>query len=295
MKHIACYYCSSPHTDLYLLVDHTYSLYICETCSLVFTHPRHTSTAISHTNDLLYDSNDEQTSRLAIYDKEYGRAKKHIKEIQNYVSPGKLLDVGCSYGICVKVASDMGFLASGIEPAKGAAIYAKKILHVPVFQGTLEKAHFKKNSFDVVTLYDVLEHIPTIKPFLQEVRKILKPDGILVVQSPNIQSFAAEILKTHWNWLLIPHHLWHFTPASLSYVLTHEGFSVIETKTEDNVFDFSSNYKSTIHIPFFSSGIPFKVLRKGIATIAYIVILLGTHIWSPLGRGGIVRMYAKKS
>lgn len=295
MKHISCHYCSSSHTKMYLPVDGVYALYICTACSLVFTHPRPRLAAIGHVNDQKYDSDDEKESRLAMYEKEYTRAKNHVLEIQKYVVSGTLLDIGCSYGICVKAANDLGFDASGIEPARHAAAYAKKVLHVHVFQTTIQKAHIKSNSFDVITLYDVLEHIPDIKSFLKEIRRILKPNGLLVVQSPNIESFAARILKTRWNWLLIPHHLWHFTPTSLLRVLINEKFTVIDTLTEDNVFDFSSNYKSTIALPIFSSGIIFKIIRKLIAMSAFLIIRVGTHVWAPLGKGGIIRMYARKN
>ena len=73
-----------------------------------------------------YNSTEEQESRLAIYNKEYQRAKLHILELQKFKTSGKFLDVGCSYGIGVKAAKDAGFDAYGIEPTQHAAKYAKK-------------------------------------------------------------------------------------------------------------------------------------------------------------------------
>ena len=216
-------------------------------------------------------------------------------ELQKFKTSGKFLDVGCSYGIGVKAAQDAGYDAYGIEPTKHAAIYAKKHLHERIIQSTLEKAKLRSDSFDIVTLYDVLEHIPNIKGFLKEIHRILKPGGLLAVQSPNIESFAARTLKTNWNWLLVPNHLWHFSSQSLSNVLKNSGFSVVLTTTEDNIYDFASNLKSNIHFPLLSSGVVFKGLRQILYICTYGFIALGTVMWHRIGKGGSLRIYSQKT
>lgn len=260
-----------------------------------FTAPQPKASQVEDINDNKYDSKEEQESRIANYKKEYARAKQHADELKLFKESGRLVDVGCSYGIFVKAAQDEGFDASGIEPAKNAAAYAKQKFHVNVFQGTLDEAKVKENTYDIVTLYDVLEHIPNLKPFLKEIRRVLKPGGFLVVQSPNVESYAFQILKTNWNWLLVPNHLWHFSKKSLSNVLEENGFTIKKVITEDAVYDFASNFKSTLHFPIISSGITFKILRKIIYIFSYGFIFIGTRVWSKQAKGGILRVYAQKT
>ena len=258
----------------------------CQSCSLVFTYPQPLKKAVTSHNTEVFNSEKELLGRTSIFEKEYARAQKHVREVMRFKPGGKLLDIGCSYGILVKAAKDLGFDARGVEPTKRAASYAAKRLHLSVIHGTVETASFAKNSFDVITLYDVLEHIPDFKKFLKEIRRILKSDGILVIQSPNVDSFAFRLLKTRWNWLLVPQHLWHFSGRSLTHVLADAGFSVIWKTTEDNPYDFASNLKSTLSV---------RGVRYAVYLAVYGAIAAGTKIWSRMGRGGLIRVYAEKT
>lgn len=241
---------------------------------------------MSTENEKVFDSVAERTARTAIYEREYARAIQHITELKRYKQSGRLLDVGCSYGISVKAAGDMGFDAWGVEPTKKAVAYAKKQLHLKVYHGTLDNVKFPSKSFDVVSLYDVLEHVPNLRLLLREIHRMLKPGGIIAIQSPNIESLAFSILRTRWNWLLVPQHLWHFSGRSLDRVLADAGFTVIGKTTEDNPYDFASNWKSTLRI---------RGVRYGLYLAAYAGITIGTHVWSMFGKGGLLRVYAQKT
>lgn len=289
-----CCYCNAQHTRLFLFVSKNYSLYVCKKCRLVFTYPQPSIQSTVRHNNEIFDSETEKNNRVAVFDSEYARAKGHVEEIKRFKSGGRYLDIGCSYGIAVRAAGNMGFEAFGVEPTKRAAQYARKNLQLNVSHGTVTDAHFPSKYFDVISMYDVLEHIPKFTNELKEVHRILKPDGVLAIQSPNIESFAAKALMMHWNWLLVPQHLWHFSAASLTRVLTDAGFTVVWKTTEDNVYDFASNYKSTIHIPLLGTGILFKVVRQLLYIAAYMTILCGTQLWCSVGKGGLLRVYAVK-
>lgn len=283
---MSCYYCTSDDVRHYLTVNTAYSLYHCDSCGLVFTYPQPRGKQVSTENEKVFDSVAERTARTAIYEREYARAIQHITELKRYKQSGRLLDVGCSYGISVKAAGDMGFDAWGVEPTKKAVAYAKKQLHLKVYHGTLDNVKFPSKSFDVVSLYDVLEHVPNLRLLLREIHRMLKPGGIIAIQSPNIESLAFSILRTRWNWLLVPQHLWHFSGRSLDRVLADAGFTVIGKTTEDNPYDFASNWKSTLRI---------RGVRYGLYLAAYAGITIGTHVWSMFGKGGLLRVYAQKT
>ncbi|HEX7042356.1 MAG TPA: class I SAM-dependent methyltransferase, partial [Patescibacteria group bacterium] len=269
-----------------------YSLYECSDCSFIFTFPQPKET--KQINQRIYDSKEELESRIANFPIEYQRAKEHVLKFKKYKKSGRYLDVGCSYGIGLKAAKDLGFDVLGVEPTKKAAEYAKKHFNVKVIQKTLENAKIKTNSFDVVSLYDVLEHIPNPNKFLQEIRRILKPHGLLVIQSPNIESVAFTLLRTNWNWLLVPNHLWHFSKASISNILDKNGFKTKKFITSDNIYDFSSNLKSKV----FGYKVPETFIEKSFQKLVYIVsygvIYGGSKLWIHAGKGGAFQVYAEK-
>lgn len=293
MAKISCSYCGSKRIKLSTKIDGNYSIYACSRCSVLFTYPQ-PDTRWEEFNNERYDSKKDKEAYLGIYNKIYKRAKKYASYIKRYKRNGRYLDIGCSYGIYLKAAREAGYTVSGVEIAPHAARYAKKELKLDVFDGTLEKVKFKKHTFDIVTLYDVLEHVPDIQKFLKEIYRIMKPGGVLVVQSPNSRSFAFKVLGTQWNWLLVPNHLWHFSYPVLNTILLDNGFVSKYHTTWDDVYDFSTNLRTVILGPFYKVKIIQKILKRIIYPILYTSILLGTMIWSRYDKGGSLRIYAIK-
>lgn len=288
---IDCKNCYSKNVALFLSVDKTYSLYKCDNCSIVFTFPQPKAT--KQVNQKIYDSKEELESRTANFAEEYKRAKQHILNFKRYKKSGKYLDVGCSYGIGLKAAKDLGFEVLGVEPTEKAVEYAKKHFKVKVIQKTLEKAKLKSNSFDIVSLYDVLEHIPNPNKFLREIRRILKPQGLIVIQSPNIESYAFTFLTTDWNWLLVPNHLWHLSKNSTFWLLEKNEFHIKSFTTSDSIYDFSSNLKSKIFRYKTPNTFTEKVLQKLAYMLLYCTIAVGSKIWVSLEKGGSLQVYAE--
>lgn len=293
MARTLCTYCNSKKIKLSINVNKEYSIYRCGNCGVLFTYPQ-PRIDWEDINNERYNSKKDKEAYLGIYDKIYKRARAYISLIKKYKEKGKYLDVGCSYGIYLKAAREAGYAVSGVEIAPHAAKYAKKELKLDVFNGTLDQAKFKKNTFDIVTLYDVLEHVPNIHKFLKEIYRVMKPGGILVIQSPNSQSFAFRILGTKWNWLLVPNHLWHFSYPVLNKILLANGFVSEYHTTWDDVYDFSTNLRTAFTDPFSKTKIIQKVLRRISYPILYASILLGTTIWSRYDKGGSLRVYAIK-
>lgn len=287
-----CQSCHSKKVSLFLSANKFYSLYKCSDCSVVFTFPQPKATKLI--NQVVYDSKKELESRIANFPIEYQRARVHVLNFMKYKKSGKYLDVGCSYGIGLKAAHDLGFDVIGVEPTKKAANYARKHFKLEIIEKTLEKAKIKSNTFDVISLYDVLEHVPNLHKFLTEIRRILKPEGLLVIQSPNIESYAFKLLTVNWNWLLVPNHLWHFSKKSISKLLKENGFLVEKFITEDVVYDFSSNFKSKI----FHYRLPKYTLKKVFQKLTFLVlygtVYICTLFWSQFEKGGTLQIYAIK-
>ena len=149
-----------------------------------------------------------------------------LKTIRKLLPAGKLLDIGAASGIFVKVARDAGYDAYGIEPSYWMCEMAKKLYGVTVFPGIVESGKFDNEEFDIITMWDVLEHVPDPLSTLKEIRRILKPGGYLVINYPRIDDWLAKLFGRKW-WFLLSVHLFYFTPETLLKYMKHFGFQKV--------------------------------------------------------------------
>ena len=135
----------------------------------------------------------------------------------------KLLDIGCGTGDFLKKAKDNDWIVSGIEPNEKA----RKIANSKTNNSVLKTEHllkFETNSFDVITLWHVFEHLPNIEEYIQIIRKLLKDTGVLIIAVPNYKSYDAKFYKSFWAAYDPPRHLWHFSRTSISSLLEKFNF-----------------------------------------------------------------------
>lgn len=140
--------------------------------------------------------------------------------------PGKLLDVGTGDGTVLAIAQERGWQATGVEVSAEAASHARDVRGLDVRQGTLEEAGFPAEHFDAVTLFHVLEHLAFPLATLEEVRRVLKPGGLVVAQVPDAESLQARLFGARWYGWDAPRHLQHFTPRSLALAFQRAGLDV---------------------------------------------------------------------
>jgi len=154
------------------------------------------------------------------------RFRKRIKEIKRLRFAGSLLDIGCGPGFFLKLASDEGYAVSGIELSQWASEYAKKHFSLNVITGELKDAGFAPDTFDIITLWHILEHVTDPAKFLLEVNRLLKMDGLLVVEVPNIQSAAAKLAGTSWELMAPKEHFFYYNLHTISQLLQTTGFTI---------------------------------------------------------------------
>jgi 2-polyprenyl-3-methyl-5-hydroxy-6-metoxy-1,4-benzoquinol methylase len=143
-------------------------------------------------------------------------------------APGaRLLDVGAAIGLFVERARAAGWDAEGLEPSRWASGYARDILHQPVREGILDAAAVPAGSCAVVTMWEVIEHLPDPAATLGAAARALAPGGLLALSTPDAGSTVARILGQRWpGWTKIPEHLFFFDRATLRRLLETAGFRV---------------------------------------------------------------------
>lgn len=141
---------------------------------------------------------------------------------------GSLLDIGCGTGDFLQRAKKDDWQVTGIEPNAQARELAKdKVEDVFDVEHLLS---LKEQSFDVITLWHVLEHLPKLEEHLEILKRLIKSDGLLVIAVPNFKSYDAQHYKNHWAAFDVPRHLWHFSKASIQKLLGQHNFELFETK-----------------------------------------------------------------
>ena len=137
----------------------------------------------------------------------------------------KVLDIGCGRGLLLRAFQRNGCDVTGTEFSDGACRFAREVLKLPVRVGLLPDLTFPDNSFDVVVMWHVLEHVSDPRPMVAEVARILRPGGMFLVAVPDFGSPEARLTQAGWFHLDVPRHLSHHTRASLSRILGDAGLA----------------------------------------------------------------------
>jgi SAM-dependent methyltransferase len=155
-------------------------------------------------------------------------AERHLQIVQHHLGSGRLLDVGCASGLFLLQARRAGWNVTGVEPNEALCEDARKNLDAAgeVQCTTLENARLQ-NGFDAITVWDVLEHVPDPQAFLQICRTLLRPDGCLFLNVPDLDSWPARILGPRWP-LLLPEHLNYFNRGSLAFCAERAGLHPVQ-------------------------------------------------------------------
>ena len=284
-----CLACGGRDFELWVRQG-AYEIFRCRVCGLGVTSPAPSGEQLTECNRGAYGAKD----RAGVYYSRRVELKKryssYIQRIKRFRPSGALLDLGCNVGVFMNVAREKGFSVTGVELNADCAAYGSENCNLDIRRGTLIGAAFRDESFDVVTMYDVLEHVPEPGALLSETIRVLKPGGLLVVQSPNLNSIMAWLLKENWNWLTPPDHLYHFTPEALKMMLKNAGFRIVKVQTWEPARDFTDN----IYSGFPARGPAGRIFRKFIWLASLALVPLFQSVWCMSGRGGLIEAYVVK-
>jgi 2-polyprenyl-3-methyl-5-hydroxy-6-metoxy-1,4-benzoquinol methylase len=205
-----------------------FNIYKCYNCKLLFIYPLPDST---HVYDKSYFSGAEKGFGYVDYDID---KEAMVPTFNKYFKlfgalgfkSGKLLDVGAATGFFANLAKNKGFEVTGVELSDFAA-QKGRAKGLNIISGDIFSAKFSSEYFDIITLLDVIEHVPNPKTTLEEAKRILKPGGLLTINTPDAQSLWAKTLGPRWQLIMPPEHINYFSPQNMSDYLSQSGFKVI--------------------------------------------------------------------
>jgi 2-polyprenyl-3-methyl-5-hydroxy-6-metoxy-1,4-benzoquinol methylase len=231
----SCLLCGNTQIRIYLaLKDYFYSgdsfiLSECTNCHFLFTNPKPSIKELQNYYDFenyISHSGVEKglINKIYLLARRFSVLSK-FRIINTFKKGQRILDVGCGTGEFLEHFKDRKWDTIGIEPNLNAREYAISHFGIDV-KDDIEIINLEKESFDVITLWHVLEHIHSIHEQVSLFNDILKKDGIMVVAIPNCLSFDAKYYREFWAAYDVPRHLYHFSRKTLADLMNIHGFTV---------------------------------------------------------------------
>lgn len=223
MEYVHCNLCESDDTvTLYKRPD--LKLVRCRYCDLTYLNPRQKK------KDLQKKYGHDYSAGYITKEKsKRKRAKRIVKNILRYKTAGNFLDIGCSAGFILNEARSQGFETYGIDLSPLGVGYAKDILKLRVNEKDLENSKFPEKFFDVITLYNLIEHIPNPLKLLKEIARVSKKGALIEIWTPNIGHWRAKLSGERWE-NIFPEHLYYFTVKTLQEMLEKSGLTLFKNQ-----------------------------------------------------------------
>jgi len=235
LEPVDCGLCGSGEREL-SFQDGPFSVVRCTSCGLTYVTPRlRDASLIEHVYDEGYWSSDAAKTRgytdyradAELYVRTYEKRKRILR--RHFQSPGRVLDVGCAAGYFLGVMQAEGWQVMGLEPSDAIRRTAgERLGEENVRAGLLHEAGFEDQSFDLVTFWDVIEHIPDPVAALVEAKRLLAPGGKILIETQNVASRAARLLGARWQHYKHAEHIYHFDPKTIARVTSEAGLRILE-------------------------------------------------------------------
>lgn len=238
MNTYKCPWCDSDKTQIHLwlkdefLTNEEFQIYECLHCGLLFTEPRPDKDKIGD----YYKSKEyysHQENKKGFIPKLYEQVKrinlKHKYQIATKgIKKGKMLDIGCGVGDSLHTAEQNGWNCMGVEPSEDAKAIARKRIKAEIVNSE-ELEQLPNETFDVITMWHVLEHVDNLKWQIAQLQRLIKKEGRIVIAVPNYKSYDAKYYKDKWAAYDVPRHLNHFNKDTIVKIFKTNGLELART------------------------------------------------------------------
>lgn len=234
-KHVPCNLCGSeqrqPHCP-----ENGLGLVQCQSCGLVYVSPRPDANELYALYGETYFHNNESgvvgyTDYIKDEDNIRRTAARRLKFTERFVQAGRLLDVGCAVGFFIDEARKRGWQVQGLDVSSFAVDYAREHFGLDAQHGSLTELQFEPDVYDLVTMWDVIEHVPDPKAYLAKAAELVRPGGVIALATPDVDSFPARLMGRRWvGYKLSEEHIYYFSIKTLRRMLEEAGFEVVNVR-----------------------------------------------------------------
>ncbi|MBL8896779.1 MAG: class I SAM-dependent methyltransferase [Planctomycetes bacterium] len=232
-----CLLCGSEESEL-RFAEPPFRVVRCKRCALVWVTPRRDSSRLVEIYQTAYWHSDaakdfgytDYQRDAPLYRRTYQRRTSAIA--RHCPTPGEVLDVGCAAGFFLSVMKERGWRTQGVEVSGYIAEFGRKNYGLDVIVGTLDEAapQLGERKFDLITFWDVIEHLPDPITVLRRAASFLRPGGKLLLETQNVRSLFARLLGRRWQHYKHHEHLYHFDPRTVRELCRQAGLRVIENR-----------------------------------------------------------------
>jgi len=261
MNHVVCNHCGADDVstvfqggDLLHGLPGLFTLVRCNRCGLIYLDPQPPPEELAAYYPEDYEAHigtkKQRLGWLRRLDYEYGIHKRY-RAIMRYTEAGHMLDIGCGTGAFLDGMRDRGWSVAGIEPSSRAATYARDELELQIQNTTLEDAELVPGSFDLVTMWNVMEHLSDPRKSLLRLGETVRPGGLLVFAVPNLDSLDRRLFQQYWAGYDLPRHLYVFPADVLEKMVQAAGFKVLDRRCiygTYNAFAYSARFAMNARI-----------------------------------------------
>lgn len=216
--------CTSHHLSLHG------DIVKCNRCGMVYNNPQFSPQLLERMYKEVEDPTyvEETNARTLTF-------KRSLDQLQAYVQPpGKMLDVGCYSGAFMKVAAGAGWHIEGVELSQWAANIAAGLETGPVYNKPLAQLDPSEHQYDVITMWDVVEHLTHPAQMFQDAFRLLKPGGLLAVSTHLVDSLAVRLMGTRYPFFM-DMHVVHFSRATIKQMLEDQGFQLMNIRSHKRI------------------------------------------------------------
>lgn len=226
-----------------------FHLHRCPDCGFLFVHPLPESPLEIYSED--YFAGAGGGHGYVDYDRDKQAMipafERYLELIeQAYGKKGRMLDIGAATGFFLDIARKRGWETAGVEPSDHAAAMGRA-KGIDVRTGTLDALEAPDHSFDVITMWDVIEHVPEPRETLRQVRRLLRPGGIVAINTPDADSLWARVMGMRWHLIVPPEHLHLFGSGSLRRLLSDTDFECLLTSKIGKTFTVQYVFHTLAH------------------------------------------------
>lgn len=284
---MTCKLCGSSEAHHQFNLTEKLGIFSCKKCQVLFMEPQLSDEEIT----LLYSEEYYKSWGISgTSENEVSKQMKidtfllRLKEIQKYVKKGKVLDVGCATGFFLEAAKKLGYEPFGIELSEYSSSLAKNKFGASViFHGKLEDCDFSPETFDVITMFDLIEHVRVPAETLALATRLLKPGGIIMITTPDNKSLSKKVMGKKWTHYK-KEHFYYFNLHSLNYIAEKNKLDLIGSENSEKALNIDylhtqlNVYKHWLFTPFINllhKVLPGKITAKNFRiTIGEITVIL---------------------